>query len=41
MTHFNGLTRGVFDARDVLYPISVVFALLWVNVLLLDWRGSK
>ncbi len=41
MVHFNALTRGVFDARDLLYPVSVVCAFLWINALILDWRGSR
>ena len=41
MVHFNALIRGVFDVRDLLYPVSVVIAFLWINARLLDWRGSR
>lgn len=41
LVHFNAMIRGVFDARDVLYPISVTAAFLWINVRVLDWRGSR
>jgi len=39
--HFNALIRGVFDLRDLLYPVSVIIAFLWINARLLDWRGSR
>ena len=41
IVHFNALTRGVFDARDLLYPLSVIIAFLWINAMVLDWRGSR
>lgn len=41
LVHFNAMTRGVFDARDVLYPLTVTGAFLWVNIVVLDWRGSR
>lgn len=41
MVHFNALIRGVFDMRDLLYSVSVVVAFLWINAILLDWRGSR
>ncbi len=41
LVHFQALIRGVFDVRDVLYPVSVIVAFLWINALLLDWKGSR
>lgn len=39
--HFNAMVRGVLDARDVLYLLSVVGAFLWINAIVIDWRGAK
>ncbi|MSR44799.1 MAG: ABC transporter permease [Phycisphaerales bacterium] len=41
LVHFDAMTRGVFDARDVIYALSVPAAFLWINVLILDWKESR
>ncbi len=41
MVHFNAMTRGVFDARDVLYSVSVTLAFLWINIIVIGWKGSR
>jgi ABC-2 type transport system permease protein len=41
LSHFDGAVRGVLDARDVLYPISVSACALWMNARIVTWRGAK
>lgn len=40
LTHFDALSRGVVDLRDVLYFGSVIAAFLFVNALVLDWKKA-
>jgi ABC-2 type transport system permease protein len=32
LSHFNNITRGVIDSRDVIYYFSVIALFLWLNV---------
>jgi ABC-2 type transport system permease protein len=32
LSHFNNVTRGVIDSRDVIYYLSVIGLFLWLNV---------
>jgi ABC-2 type transport system permease protein len=32
LSHFNNVTRGVIDSRDVIYYLSVIALFLWLNV---------
>jgi ABC-2 type transport system permease protein len=32
LSHFNNVTRGVIDSRDVIYYLSIVALFLWLNV---------
>ncbi len=38
LTHFEGILRGVFDLRDVVYFASVIGAFLCLNVAVIDAR---
>lgn len=38
-THFNSITRGVIDSRDVIYYLSVIGFFLYLNVLNIQRRG--
>lgn len=38
-THFNSITRGVIDSRDVIYYLSVIGFFLYLNVLNIRRRG--
>lgn len=40
LTHFDALSRGVVDLRDVLFFGSVIAAFLFVNALVLDWKKA-
>jgi len=40
LTHFDSMVRGVLDARDLLYFISVMVAFLFMNALLIDWKKA-
>ncbi|NBX36100.1 MAG: ABC transporter permease [Planctomycetes bacterium] len=40
LSHFDGAVRGVLDARDVLYPVSVSVCALWMNARIVSWRGA-
>lgn len=32
LSHFNNVTRGVIDSRDVIYYLSIIALFLWLNV---------
>jgi len=40
LTHFDALSRGVVDLRDVLFFGSVIAVFLFVNALVLDWKKA-
>ncbi len=40
MTHFEALSRGVIDLRDVVFFLSVMVAFLAANTLILDWKKA-
>lgn len=40
MTHFNAISRGVIDLRDLLFYLLVIAAWLWASVMLIDERKA-
>ena len=40
LTHFQSLSRGVIDLRDVLYFFAVIATFLYLNGLILDWKKA-
>ncbi|MEZ5562772.1 MAG: ABC transporter permease subunit [Gammaproteobacteria bacterium] len=40
LTHFNSLSKGVLDIRDILYFLMVIAAWLYANVIVLDLRKA-
>ncbi len=40
LTHFEALSKGVVDLRDVLFFGSVITAFLFMNALILDWKKA-
>jgi len=40
LTHFNSLSKGVLDIRDVLYFLLVIAAWLYANAIVLDLRKA-
>jgi ABC-2 type transport system permease protein len=40
MTHFNAISRGVIDARDMVYFASVIGFFLFANVLFVDLKKA-
>ena len=40
LTHFQSLSRGVIDLRDVLYFLGVICTFLFLNGLILDWKKA-
>jgi len=40
LSHFEGAVRGVLDARDLLYPVSIAVCALWMNARIVSWRGA-
>lgn len=41
LSHFNGMMRGVVDARDVLYFATTIAAFLWLNGVAIDWKKAQ
>ncbi len=41
LSHYEALVRGVLDVRDMLYPISMVCGMLWINAVLLHWKATR
>ena len=41
MTHFNGISRGLLDSRDILYFASVIFVALALNTMILNARKAN
>ena len=40
LTHFNSITKGVIDLRDVVYFVSFIFCWLMANVIVVDMKKS-
>ena len=40
LTHFNSLSKGVIDVRDILYFIMVIAAWLYANAVVLDMKKA-
>lgn len=40
LTHFESLSKGVIDLRDVLYFGLVIAVFLYINALILDWKKA-
>ncbi len=41
LDHFNAITRGVIDVRDVAYFLSVMIAFLFANAILVDLEKAE
>ena len=41
MTHFNGISRGLLDTRDLFYFASVIFVALALNTMILNARKAN
>jgi len=41
LTHFNSLSKGVIDLRDVLYFVMVIAAWLYANAIVLDMKKAE
>ena len=39
--HFNSITRGVIDMRDVVYFVSIMIAFLFANAILIDLEKAE
>ncbi len=40
-SHFQSISRGVIDSKDIIYYLSFVFFFLWLNVRVIDRKGIK
>ena len=40
LTHFTAITRGVVDARDAIYFLSVIGAFLLANAVIVDLKKA-
>jgi ABC-2 type transport system permease protein len=40
LTHFNGLVRGVIDARDVVFFLSLIGVFLFANTIIVDSKKA-
>jgi ABC-2 type transport system permease protein len=38
-SHFNSISRGVIDSRDLIYYFSLIFFFLWLNVRVIEKRA--
>ena len=41
LTHFNALSRGVIDARDLVYFLSLIGVWLFATALVLEWKKAE
>lgn len=41
LTHFEAIRRGVLDARNVLFFLSLTVLWLYLNAVIADWRKAK
>lgn len=39
-THFNAMRRGVLDLRDIVYFVSIMFYMLFLNIIVLDAKKA-
>jgi len=40
LSHFESISRGVIDLRDIIYFVALIAAMLVANTLLIDWRKA-
>jgi len=40
LTHFNSLSKGVLDLRDIVYFLLVIGAWLYANTIVLDMKKA-
>jgi ABC-2 type transport system permease protein len=40
-SHFNNISKGVIDSKDVIYYISFIFVFLWLNARVIESREWK
>ena len=40
LTHFNGMVRGVIDARDVVFFLSLIGVFLYANTVIIDSKKA-
>lgn len=40
-SHFNNISRGIIDSKDVIYYLSFIFIFLWLNVRTIEKRGWR
>jgi ABC-2 type transport system permease protein len=40
LTHFNALSKGVLDLRDIVYFLLVIGAWLYANTIILDMKKA-
>lgn len=40
-SHFNNISRGVIDTKDIIYYLSFIFLFLWLNVRILENRARN
>jgi ABC-2 type transport system permease protein len=40
LSHFESISRGVIDLRDIIYFMALIAAMLVANTLLIDWRKA-
>ena len=41
LTHFNALSRGVIDVRDLVYFLSLIGFWLFATALMLEWKKAE
>ena len=41
LTHFNALSRGVIDLRDLVYFLSLIGFWLFATALMLEWKKAE
>ena len=41
LTHFNALSRGVIDLRDLVYFLSLIVFWLFATALMLEWKKAE
>ncbi len=41
LTHFNAISRGVIDIRDIVYFLSLIGFWLFATALILEWKKSE
>lgn len=40
-SHFNNISKGIIDTKDIIYYVSFVFAFLWLNAKIIERRAWK